>query len=258
MSDVNDNFLNQNLDDFYEEEVADVITEDAQTQFVLSEAVKRIEQAKLYETLLKHQLFGPGSARPEIIAVVEKEVKAFILSRLEILLGLKREGIAITPTQQSLPFSKEQIEALEALANKLISRTEGERPAPAAPVLNPVAYANSVAPTVRTVGTNQVAQAAQQVQPAPKRRRARSNNVSQMAVQRADGSMVNVEQDYSQAVNPKAPPLKMPSQAHMDQMNAQQAAKAQQGTFGGNTDLGKLLGAAIALSQQKNANIKEE
>jgi len=232
--DVNNNFLNEQIDEIYEEELA-VATEDEQTQFILSEAIKRIEQAKLYETLLKHQLFGQGSARPEIISAVEKEIKQFILNRLEILLGLKQEKPPqASATSFASPFSSDQVEALTALADKLLSRKENETPSFSAvtqPTVNTVEASsqelNVVRPTVNVAYNKPVLNSVGSGQPAPKKRRKRSENVSQVVVERRDGTKEVIDQDYSQAINPKSPPVRMPSQSQMDQMNAQQVSRKQ-------------------------------
>jgi len=266
MSNVNDNFLNDELDSFYEEELADVVTEDEQTQFILSEAIKRIEQAKLYETLLKHQLFGQGSARPEVLAEVEKEIRQFVLSRLEVLLGMKQEGTSIKPQmiQAESPFSKEQIEALGSLADRLLSRKEV--PQSATPTLNAVVGHSAQEAQIKQVNASASVKV-NAVKPAytshasaqpAKRRRKRSENVSQVVIERPDGSKEVVDQDYSQAVNPNNPPAKMPSQSQIDQMNAQSVSRMQGAMGASGGGLGQLLGQAIALSQQKNANVKEE
>lgn len=263
MSNVNDNFLNEEIDEFYEEELADTATEDEQTQFVLSEAIKRIEQAKLYETLLKHQLFGQGSARPEVLAEVEKEIRQFVLSRLEVLLGMKQEKHS-SNAQSAPPFSKEQIEALGSLADRLLSKRE--MPQSSTPTLNTVAGPSTQDTQVKQVNA-QAAVKINTVKPAytshasaqpAKRRRKRSENVSQVVIEHRDGTKETIDQDYSQAVNPKAPPVRMPSQAQIDQMNAQSVARMQGSVAGSGNGLGQLLGQAIALSQQKNANVKEE
>ena len=92
-------------------------------------AIARIEQAKLYEALLNHQLFAPGSARPEIIKAVRKEFKEFIQFRLEVLLGIKADGKpGHTGHAQSIqvksPFSDEETVALKDIARKLVEKNQ--------------------------------------------------------------------------------------------------------------------------------------
>lgn len=242
----NNNFLEEEVE--YEEvpesEItdADEILEDIEqddrnnqeTMKALSEAEKRIEQANLYKAILNSNLFGPGSARPEIIRTVDKEFKEFVMYRLEVLLGIKQDGQARGSSTQSAKseFSANQVAALKDLANKLIKR-DGPQAAPQPTVVTPVIQpvVGNSEPTVQQVGESAEAPQVKMVrrvvkrtniqapgqpaQPATKQRgRARSNNTS-----------VITGEDLSQAVNPLRPPVKMPSQAHMNAMNAEQAEK---------------------------------
>lgn len=268
----NNNFLDDfEQEEFAEQESAEETTEE-QTQLVLSEAIKRIEQAKLYETLLKHRLFGEGSARPEIMAIVETEIKQFILSRLEVLLGIKPSAQAEQVPAKS-QFDEAQVEALKALANRLIQKEHNTPTTPSInqmPVVEPkIQQVRPIQPTINPVGGGQ-AQVSQPQQVAAKKRpprRARSQNVSQVAIQNPDGSVTPVEQDYSQAVNPRKPPLAMPSQAVIDQMNAQTAASnagaasSAVPVAGASPGAGNVLSQMINLAAQqmvaKNANVKE-
>ena len=130
MQDVNSNFLDTDIEEIVEEIEEEVIeeTEEAEaTTSIINEAIARIEQAKLYEALLNHQLFAPGSARPEIIKAVRKEFKEFIQFRLEVLLGIKADGKpGHTGHAQSIqvksPFSDEETVALKDIARKLVEK----------------------------------------------------------------------------------------------------------------------------------------
>lgn len=126
-------------DDEYEyEEIDEVLFEDEQQeeeQEVVSEALKRIEQAKLYESLLKHSFFSAGSARPEIQNKVTTEIRGFILERLNILLGMKSPSLKVNK-EIELPFSKEQIQALVAIADRLISKNANIPHSVSNPVVN--------------------------------------------------------------------------------------------------------------------------
>lgn len=146
--------------DVENEEDADLIIEEVEESFeaeleletqevaLMSEAEKRIEQANLYQALLKHDLFAEDSARPEVIDAVKKEFKGFILSRLEILLGIKPEPQQIQQVQVELPFSDDEINALKSIASRLLVKSQtptAPTPAPARPV-----------PTVQSVQVNTV------------------------------------------------------------------------------------------------------
>lgn len=258
---MNDDFFNEFEQEEFSDEQQDYASNE-QTEEVLNEAIKRIEQAKLYETLLKHQLFASGSARPEIMATVETEIKQFILSRLEVLLGIKP---AQTQAAQSEIFSEEETTALKALASRLIQKERGISAVSSVlsapvkePVLQPVqgsshhqpaAQPRSPQPVVVPVGggafnPNQ-AKSRSKPQPTPAAgsgrplrqdegqqpmkksrggRRARSENVSQLAIQKPDGTITQIDADYSQVKIPTLQPLAMPSQAMIDATNANQAA----------------------------------
>ncbi len=256
MDNDNDFLPDFDLDDQVEA-LSEELEQDEQATVVLGEAIKRIEQAKLYETLLKHRLFGADSARPEIINAVEKEIKAFILSRLEVLLGIRAESQA-APARAESPFSPEETEALRAIASKLLAKDKAVHVTQ--PTLNTVRATTSPSVTpvsVKQPTVNRVGGSKPQAQPSKKPgRRPKSQNVSSVAIQRPDGTVVAVETDYSQAVNPNRPPAAMPSQAQIDQMNAAQAA-ANSGS-GGNADaLGRLLNMAANQMIARNQNVKE-
>ena len=56
---------------------------------VMADARLRLEQGRLYEMLLEHSLFKDVDADARAIKNVEREIKAYIRERLEILVGLK-------------------------------------------------------------------------------------------------------------------------------------------------------------------------
>lgn len=97
---------------------------------VLQTAMVQLDQARLYEMLLKHNLFEGVKANAASLKNVETELKDFILQRLQILLGMKSEkkDVAQAPIVQQkikveLPFNDVEIEFLKALAFK---GTKGE------------------------------------------------------------------------------------------------------------------------------------
>lgn len=217
---------------------------DPQVSQVRSEAVKRIQQAKLYETLLSNNLFAPGSAEPEIQERVEAEIKEFVEGRLEELLGMRAPGAsaAVPAAAAQLPFDAEQVEALTMVANRMLKRTPalGSTPTPSiqpvqaepTPVLNqPVVTPVQAQPVMRApVPTNQpprpvprprrappaparAAQPAHAPQPGRPSRRRPSGNVSE-----------KTGRELSQATG-RRKPAPMPPQAMIDNMNAVQAHK---------------------------------
>lgn len=249
MNTYNGNFLSEELDidDVVDEAVDDALGE-TQTDHVLTEVMKRIEQAKLYEALLKHDLFGPGSARPEIIRAVKKEFKDFIHSRLEILLGIRTEQVS--PQSAPSPFSEEEVMALKAIAARLTS-TKKANPTPTGPVINTVMGSSATRIEVPQVKVDDNgATDALRYTAGPQKKKPGSKK-------RTENSSELTGQDYSQAVNPRQPPKKMPSQAEIDQINAR-TATINSGNGGGGGEVSKILGLAIAHAQNANKNVKED
>lgn len=208
----------------------------SQTDTVVSEAMRRIEQANLYQTILKHSLFAEGSARPEIIEQVQRELMEFALGRLEALLGMGSTAPATSrgPVKVELPFDDEQVDALKAIANRALKRNletpqpqlntvtqPAAAPAPM-PIPIPVPAVNPVkaAATARTAPRPAARTAAPAKPAAPatatKPKRRRSGNVS--AVTDDEGKVI-VDKDYSQAKgqgnHPKPLPMPTPTQMNM-------------------------------------------
>lgn len=88
---------------------------------VVSDAMVRLEQARLYDMLIKHDLFKGVKAHPSALRNVQNELKSYIVQRLEILLGLKKEKVEKELPKQvqvELPFNDVEIEFLKALSYK--------------------------------------------------------------------------------------------------------------------------------------------
>jgi hypothetical protein len=118
-----------------EERVADAMAESGYEQFqdedlendseLITNARLRLEQGKLYEMLLKHDLFGSVDADPKAIANVQREIRNFIKDRLEILLGLKPDP-RLSPVQApqagtkvESPFSTLEVDLLKRFLSKM-------------------------------------------------------------------------------------------------------------------------------------------
>lgn len=101
----------------------------------LTEVEKRLEVASYYRLLLNDHLFG--TMTPAALEV-EKEVRSFIRSRLEVLLGIKQET---APAKDV--FTEAEVAALKSVASKVLRKpelAEPVKPAPApAPSLRQVA-----------------------------------------------------------------------------------------------------------------------
>lgn len=64
---------------------------DGRESSVVNDAMIRLEQARLYDMLIKHDMFKGVKAHPQALANVQHEFKTYIVKRLEILLGIRKE-----------------------------------------------------------------------------------------------------------------------------------------------------------------------
>lgn len=113
-------------EDSFEEEIedwADQFQEDEEDESdfgmsVMESARIRLEQGRLYEMLIKHDLFEGVDAIPEAVAKVQKELKEYIVERLEILLGMRVETKKQQPQQVITPpqFNDLEVQALKMIA----------------------------------------------------------------------------------------------------------------------------------------------
>lgn len=88
---------------------------------IASEALVRIEKAKLYQLLLQNNLFGEDAGDEEAVLQVTEEIKGFVLAKLETLMGMRSET-ASTSVSAKLPWNQQQISALTELANRVIEK----------------------------------------------------------------------------------------------------------------------------------------
>jgi hypothetical protein len=104
------------------DEIIDEADAPSRSQNISSEVSRRINKAKLLQSLLEHDLFAPGSASDDIIDEVQVEIRSYIVRRLEVLMGIAREQV--TPVAVVSPFDPEETAALKALANRALKRNE--------------------------------------------------------------------------------------------------------------------------------------
>lgn len=101
-----------NFDDTFEEE--SVFEENSEVDENLGEVDRRFDLAYCYRVLLKQSLFENANSAT---LTVEKEVRAFIRNRLEVLMGVSSED------QSSSGFTFEESIALKALAQKMLDNS---------------------------------------------------------------------------------------------------------------------------------------
>lgn len=100
---------------------------------IASEAIVRIEKAKLYQLLLQNELFGEDAGDWQAIEQVTDEIKAFVLGQLETLIGMRNGNEPIVAPAR-LPWDTKQIQALTIIADTLIAKdTQPIVPTPSKP-----------------------------------------------------------------------------------------------------------------------------
>lgn len=104
-----------------EDPYTDLVNElmDESDEATLESAAVRLDQARLYEMLAKHNMFEGVEASQAAIRKVQKEMKDFVMDRLAILLGMKQEQSKSEQPQSfqvKLPFNPLEIEVLKDLA----------------------------------------------------------------------------------------------------------------------------------------------
>jgi hypothetical protein len=124
---------------------------------VLNDARLRLEQGRLYEMILNHNLFEGTDADPIAIRNVQKEIRSFAKERMEIMLGMKSEKVPEPSISlDNFPFNDLEIRTLKSLA---AAATKGATQAPEAQV-----FSGSI--QVPKVGLNPISKPAK-VTPAP-------------------------------------------------------------------------------------------
>jgi hypothetical protein len=127
-------------EEFYEDFDEDILNFDdedgneSNQQSLVDRARVRLEQGRLYEMLLGHNLFEGVEASPEAIDNVQRELKEYIMERLEILLGMRNEKEEAETIVQESPFNDLEVQALKIIANKVTKGASATAPTtPAVP-----------------------------------------------------------------------------------------------------------------------------
>lgn len=235
---VNNNFLEEEIEyvdddstDEFVEELVEEVEEEAdevdQASSVINEAMKRIEQANLYKALLNHQLFAPGSARPEIIVAVRREFKQFILSRLEVLLGIKPEAVQSPSKATRSDFSDEELSAMKGIARRLIEKDKASASPSVVPVNVPQPKVQALEASIRDYEAEEQAPVKRVVRRVVKKARQPESAPKTASRRKKSANLSSTGEDLSQAVAVERPPLGMPSIETMNLMALQQASSNQ-------------------------------
>jgi hypothetical protein len=245
---------------------------------ILTNARLRLEQGKLYEMLLKHDLFGEVEADPKAIQNVQREIRNFIKERLEVLLGLKpdpRLKPVVQVHQVQSPFSDLEVDLLKRFLAKMSKGATEQVQAPRAaqaptPVsaprssgINPLSQKSSSPSRVRVAPPKQkVVEPPSQVKAPSELKKILEEEFgeNEMPLQKAPSKMKRSElmernrriaqrQAARKATGPTKIPAPNPDQETMMMMNhvMQRNESLQQGGM-------STLKLAIAKSLQSNGN----
>lgn len=112
------------------EAVSDLHSEDEPEEdysTVLSDARLRLEQGRLYEMIMNHDLFAGMDSEPKAMKNVQKQIRNFAKEQMEVMLGMRQTVAAAPGLSVDLPFNSLEVEALRALAS---AATKGATKAP--------------------------------------------------------------------------------------------------------------------------------
>jgi hypothetical protein len=102
----------------------------------------RLEQARLYEMLINHDIFQGVDANEDAVAIVQNELKLYIVRRLEILLGIRKPKQQMQESQQEASFNDVEKSFLKQLSykgtNGLSAKAEQGSPKKRVEGLNPM------------------------------------------------------------------------------------------------------------------------
>lgn len=128
---------------------------------VLSDARLRLEQGRLYELLMNHNLFEGVQADPRAIKNVQRAIRRFSKEQMETMLGMRQPE---APKAEAGSFNEVEVSVLRMLASAA-SKGKTAEAAPARQGLAPMVAKQ--APSVQKLPS--VVKSAQVVKPAPKK-----------------------------------------------------------------------------------------
>lgn len=83
---------------------------------ILVDARLRLEQGRLYEMIMNHDIFQGADADPKAVKYVQKQIRNFAKEQMEIMLGMRKETSTIERLDIDFPFNSLEVDALKALA----------------------------------------------------------------------------------------------------------------------------------------------
>lgn len=169
----------------YEEEQLPEESEDSDDfSNILVDARLRLEQGRLYEMIMNHDIFQGADADPKAVKFVQKQIRNFAKEQMEIMLGMRKETAVIEQLEIDFPFNALEVDTLRALARAAtkgasdnsdryvpsVTRTTSEVDVvgrPAKTTINPIGGASKRAPRPAPVQPRQQKQENKPLAPRP-------------------------------------------------------------------------------------------
>ena len=150
-----------------DEEFLETLLEDQEEDFseVLNDANLRIEQGRLYQMIMNHDLFEGMDADPRAVQNVQREIRKFARESMEVMLGMRQT----TPVhaQAPSPFNELEVQVLKMVASKASNgATESPEANKVAEAIQQVPKKKTFTPISGSTGTKRSTPAPQRA-PAP-------------------------------------------------------------------------------------------
>lgn len=114
-------------DEFYEDFIEEY--DESEEINTVNEAHVRLEQGRLYNMLINHNLFEGVDADPTAIGNVQKQLKGFILEKLEEMLGMRaKKEVEVHKIESQ--FNDMEVKALKMVASKVTQGQSAKAPEP--------------------------------------------------------------------------------------------------------------------------------
>jgi hypothetical protein len=110
--------IEQAITEDYEEAQEMITDEDEDFSTVLSDARLRLEQGKLYEMIMNHDIFNGVEADDRAIKHVQKQIRNFAKEQMEIMLGMRQEAPKVQAMSiENFPFNDVEVLVLKTMAS---------------------------------------------------------------------------------------------------------------------------------------------
>lgn len=105
--------------EFVEEIEESVEQEEDEFADVLSDARLRLEQGRLYEMIMRHDLFQGVDADPRAVSFVQKQIRNFAKESMEVMLGMRQT----TPVRAEIIAAEPEFNEIEVNVLKKLAST---------------------------------------------------------------------------------------------------------------------------------------